>query len=267
MPRLRHCVSASSTSSRSHAEPAHDLARLLGDEEEEVDDVLRLPRELRPQLGILRRDPDRAGVQVAGAHHHAAGRDERRGGEAHLVGAEKRGDDDVAAGFQLAVGLHPDARAETVPHQRLLRLGEPDLPRDAGVEDRGERGGSGSAVVARDENVVGTRFRDARCDSSDADLRNELHGDARLRIRAAQVVDQLLQILDRVDVVMRRRRDQADPGRRHPHARDVAVDLVAGELAAFAGLRALRHLDLELVGVREVVRVDAEAARRDLLDR
>ena len=49
--------------------------------------------------------------------------------------------------------------------------------------------------------------------------------------------------------------------------RDVLVDLVAGELAAFAGLRALRHLDLEFVRVDEIVARDAEASRRDLLDR
>ena len=87
------------------------------------------------------------------------------------------------------------------------------------------------------------------------------------RVRAAQVVDQLLQVLDRVDVVVRRRRDQADARRREADLRDVAVDLVPGQLAALARLRALRHLDLQLVGVDEVVDVDAEAARRDLLDR
>ena len=48
---------------------------------------------------------------------------------------------------------------------------------------------------------------------------------------------------------------------------DVLVDLVAGQLAALAGLRALGHLDLQLVGVDEVVRGHAEAARGHLLDR
>src|SRR5919106_450963 len=37
--------------------------------------------------------------------------------------------------------------------------------------------------------------------------------------------------------------------------------------AAFAGLGALRHFDLQLVGVDEVVDVDAEAPGGDLLDR
>src|SRR5258705_8493234 len=65
---------------------------------------------------------------------------------------------------------------------------------------------------------------------------------------------------------MRRRRDEADARRRVADLRDVVVDLVAGELAAFARLRALRHLDLELVAIDEVVAGDAEASRRDLLD-
>ena len=49
--------------------------------------------------------------------------------------------------------------------------------------------------------------------------------------------------------------------------RDPRVDLGAGQLAALARLGALRHLDLDVVGVGEVERGDAEAAGGDLLDR
>ncbi len=77
------------------------------------------------------------------------------GGEAELLGAEQRGDRDVAAGLELAVGLDPDAAAQVVHHQHLLRLGEAELPRDAGVLDRGERRGAGAAVVAADQHDVG----------------------------------------------------------------------------------------------------------------
>ncbi len=40
-----------------------------------------------------------------------------------------------------------------------------------------------------------------------------------------------------------------------------------GQLPALAGLGALRHLDLQLVGVDQVLAGHAEAARRHLLDR
>ena len=67
--------------------------------------------------------------------------------------------------------------------------------------------------------------------------------------------------------MVRRRRDQPDARGRGADPADVAVDLVARQLAALAGLGALRHLDLDLVGVREVVHRHAEAAGGDLLDR
>ena len=57
------------------------------------------------------------------------------------------------------------------------------------------------------------------------------------------------------------------PWRRVAQAGDVAVDLVARQLAALAGLGALGDLDLDLVGVDEVVDGHAEAPGGDLLDR
>ena len=90
----------------------HQLAHFLGDEEEVVDDVLGQALEALAQHRVLRRDADRAGVEMALAHHDAAGRDQRRGREAELVGAEQSRDHDVAAGAQAAVGLQaPRGRA------------------------------------------------------------------------------------------------------------------------------------------------------------
>ena len=114
---------------RAEAELRHDLAHFLRDEAHEVHDVLGLAGELRAQLRVLRGDADGAGVQMADAHHDAAERDERRGGEAEFLGAEQRGDDDVAAGLELAVGLDGDAAAQIVQHERLVRFGEAEFPR------------------------------------------------------------------------------------------------------------------------------------------
>ncbi len=249
------------------AHRGHEFAHLLGDEEEVVDDVLGQSLEALAQHRVLRRDADRAGVEVALAHHDAAGGDQRRGREAELVGAEQRRDDDVAPGAQAAVGLEHDAAAQAVQHEGLLRLGKADLPGRARVLDRGQRRGAGAALEARDGDVVGARLGDARRDRADADLGDELHRHVGGRVDVLQVEDELRQVLDRVDVVVRRRRDQADAGRRMAHARDLGVDLVAGKLAALAGLRALRDLDLHHVGVDEVLGRHAEAAGGDLLDR
>ena len=230
-------------------------------------DVLGLAGELLAQLRILRRDADRARVEVALAHHDAADGDERRGREAELLGAEQRRERDVAPGLELAVDLEHDAAAQVVHHEHLLRLGETELPRHAGVLDGRERRRAGAAVVAADEDDVGVRLGDAGRDGADAGLGHELHADARARVDVLEIEDELREILDRVDVVVRRRRDERHARRRVADLGDDRVDLVAGELPAFAGLRALRHLDLQLVGVDQVFGGHAEARRRDLLDR
>jgi hypothetical protein len=118
------------------AQLGHVLAHFLGDEEEVVDDVLGLAGEARAQHRVLGGDPDRAGVEVALAHHDAAFDHQRRRGETKLVGTEQRADDDVAAGLHLAVGLDPDAAAQAVQHQGLLRFGETQFPGRAGMLDR-----------------------------------------------------------------------------------------------------------------------------------
>ena len=179
--------------------------------------------------------------------------DQRRCGEAELLGAEQGGDHDVAAGLELAVGLHDDAVAQPVEHQRLLGLGETQLPRAAGVLERRQRAGTGAAVVAGDQHHVGLGLRHPGGDGADADLGDELDVDARLRVGVLEVVDQLLEILDRVDVVVRRRADQPDARRGVPGLRDPRIHLVARQLTALAGLGALGHLDLDVVGVREVL--------------
>ena len=127
-----------------------------------------LPREPLAQLGVLGGDADRAGVEVADPHHDAAAHHQRGGGEAELLGAEQGGDDHVAAGLQLAVDLHDDAVAQAVEHQRLLGLGQAELPRGAGVLERVERGRAGAAVVAGDEHHVGVGLGHAGGDRADA---------------------------------------------------------------------------------------------------
>ena len=128
-----------------------------------------LPLNRGPQFRVLGGDADRAGVEVADPHHDAAGHHQRRGGEAVLLGAEQRGDDHVARGAHAAVALHGDAVPQTVEHQRLLGVGQADLPRRAGMFEAGQRRRAGAAVVAGDQNDVGVRLGHAGRDRADAD--------------------------------------------------------------------------------------------------
>ena len=111
------------------------------------------------------------------------------------------------------------------------------------------------------------RFRHPRGDRADAHLAHQLDADPRRGVAVLEVVDQLRKVLDRVNVVVRRRADQADTRSRMTHRGDLLVDLPARKLAALTGLGALRHLDLDLIGVGEVVDGHPETPRSDLLDR
>ena len=248
------------------AELRHQGTGLFGHKEEVVDDVLGLAGELFAQHRILRGHAHRAGVEVAFAHHDAAFDHQRRGGEAEFIGTQNGADHHVATGLHLAVGLQAHAPAQSVEHQRLLRLGQAQLPGRSGVLDRRPRRCAGAAVVAGDGDVIGFGFGHTRGHRADTHFRHQLDRDRCPRIAVFQVVDQLGQVFDGIDIVMRRRRNQADTRHREPQPGDVIGHLVAGQLPALAGLGALGHLDLDLIGTDQVLGGDTETAGGDLLD-
>ena len=169
--------------------------------------------------------------------------------------------------MQLAVGLHADAAAQIVDHKHLLGFRQAKFPGDAGVLDRRQRRSARAAVMAADQNDIGMRLGHSGRDDPHAHFGDQLHGNPRLRIHVLQIVDQLRQILDRIDVVMRRRRNQLHARNGVPHPGDDFVHLVARKLAAFSRLCALSDFDLQLVRIHQIIRRYAKASRRHLLDR
>src|SRR3546814_6480768 len=110
------------------------------------------------------------------------------------------------------------------------------------------------------------RLGDPRRDGADPRRADELDADARLRIYLLEVVDELRELLDRIDVVMWPRRDQHHARRRMAQAGDEFGDLEARQLAALAGLGALCDLAFYLVAGAQIFGGYAETAARDLLD-
>src|SRR5712672_2078591 len=66
--------------------------------------------------------------------------------------------------------------------------------------------------------------------------------------------------------MMRRWRNERSAGCGVPQTCDVLRDFRGRQLAALAWLRALRHFDLDFIGVHQVFRGHAESSRRYLLD-
>src|SRR5436853_4762683 len=144
---------------------------------------------------------------------------------------------------------------------------EAQLPRDTGVLDGSLWRCARAAIVTADQNDVSVRLRYSGRHGSYTHLGDQLDADARARVGAFQVIDQLLEILDRIDVVVGRRRNQSHTRGRMPHARNLGINFVTGKLPAFARLGALSDLDLQLSSVHEVIAGHAESSRCYLLDR
>ena len=147
-----------------------------------------------------------------------------------------------------------------------MGLGETQLPRETRMGGRGQWRSARTAVVTADQHHIGMRLGDTRCNRTDTDLGYQLHADPSLAVGVLEIVDQLSQILDRVDVVMRRRRDQTHSRRGMTSLGDPGINLGARQLTALARLCTLRHLDLDFFGVDEILTGHTKTTRSHLLD-
>ena len=252
---------------RAKVELGHQLAHFPSDEAHEVDSVLRVAGKFFAQLRILRGHADRARIQMANAHHHAAQRHQRPGCKAELLRSEQCAYDHITAGLELAIHLDDDAAAQVVEDEHLVRLGQTKLPGGAGVLDARQGGGACPAVMAADQHHIGMRLGYACRNRADADFRHQLDADAGVMIGILQIVDQLRQVFDGVNIMVRRRRNQANARRRIADFGDPRIDFMARELTALARLGALGHLDLQLPGHDQVFTGNAKTGRGHLLDR
>ena len=249
-----------------HAKLGHVLPQLLRHKGQVVDDILGLALEPLAQLGVLGADAHGAGVQVADTHHHAAFAHQQGGAEAELLSAQHTADGNIAAGEQLGVALNADAAAQAVQDQGLVGLGDAQLPGQARVLDGGAGGCTGAAVVTGDKDDLRAALGNTGGNGADTGLADQLHVDVGVAVGVLQVIDQLSQILDGVDVVVGRGRDQAHAGGAVAGLGDPGVDLGTGQVAALAGLCALCQLDLDLFGGDQILAGHTKAGRGYLLD-
>ena len=105
--------------------------------------------------------------------------------------------------LQLAVGLHGDAAAQVVEHQGLVRLRKPQLPGQTACLILV----CGEAPVPPSWPLIKTTSAwpfATRGNGPDADFRDELYANTRVMIGVLEIVNQLRQIFDGVDVMVRR---------------------------------------------------------------
>ena len=192
----------------------------------------------------LGRDADVAGVELAAAADRAAEADHRQRAEADPVGAEAVQFDDVMTGPVAAVGPDLDPVADPGLHQRPVDGAGADVRGQADVAQRVLARGSGAALEAGEGDDVGARLGDAEADRADVRHHRDLDRDTHVGVDGLQLVDQLGEVLDRVEVVIVGRRDQVRAGSGVTGRGDLLRDLLPGQVPTLAGLRALADLDL-----------------------
>ena len=84
-----------------------------------------------------------------------------------------------------------------------MRFGDAQFPGHACVLDGAEWRGARSAVHTGDEHCIGFGLDHAAGNGADAGGRDELDADACTRVGPLQVVDELGEVLDGVDIVVR----------------------------------------------------------------
>ena len=210
------------------------------------------------QLRILRGHTHRTGIGITLTHHDTAQHYQGQRAKRELVGTQHGHDDDVLGSLQLSVGLQAHLTAQAVHHQRLLCLSKTNLWRDTSEAHRRGWAGTRTTLGTRDNNQVGLGLGHTGSDGSHATLGNELHADGSRGVDVLQVEDELCQVLDGVDVVMRWRRDERDARNGVTRLGNDLVDLEARQLSALARLSTLCHLDLYLLGIHQVFGSDAK---------
>ena len=225
--RVQQIRAANQIVKLANAQLGHDLAHFFSDKKEVVHYMLRLAGELGAQDGVLGRYTDRAGIQVALAHHDAALHHQGGGGKAELIGTEQGADGHVTAGLHLAIGLHTNPATQSVQHEGLLGFGQADFPGATAMLDGRPGRCTGTTVMARNNYMVSLALGHTGCNRAYTNFRHQFHADSGVRCHVLQVVNQLGQVFDRINVVVRRWRDQ-------PHARHRMAEsaYVFGNLAA-----------------------------------
>ena len=141
------------------------------------------------------------------------------------------------------------------------------FPRKSGIVDTGPRCGAGSSVTAGDEDDLSAGLGNTGGDGTNTGLTDQLDTDAGAAVGVFQIIDQLCEVFDGIDIMVGRRRDQADTGSGVAGFGDPGIDLGPRKMAALAGLGALSHFDLNLLRTVQVLACHAEAAAGYLLDR
>ena len=220
---------------------------------------------MRTELRILCGNTHRTGIQVTLTHHDTTQNDEGCRTETEFLSTEQSHQDDVTTALQLTIYLQTNLTTKTVLHKSLLGFRKSDFRRDTCETHAGCRAGTCTTLGTRDDDEVCLRLSHTGSDGTHATLSYQFYRDSRLRVHILEVEDELSQILDTVDIVMRWRRNQADARDRVTGLGDDLVNLEARQLTTLTRFSTLCHLDLDFLCIYQIFCSHTESTGSHLL--
>ena len=140
------------------------------------------------------------------------------------------------------------------------------LPRQSGMIDGSTRRSAGTTVITADKYNICTSLDYAGSNRTDTHLAYQLNANAGTGISILQVVNQLGQIFNRIDIMMRRRRNQANACRCTAAFGNPWINLATGKLSSFTRLSTLSNFNLDFVGIDKIIAGYAKTAAGNLLN-
>ena len=190
-----------------------------------------------------------------------------RGADVACVRAERDGLEQIGGVADGASDNDRNLITDALITQALINSSQRQLDRDADVVADAGRSCAGAAAVAVDTDDVCTRAGHAGSDCCYIIYGCNLdHNRLLIFGSLLQRVNQLTQVLDGVDIMMRRRRDRVRALRDHTGLGDIRANLESGQMAADTRFCALTHLDFDSSTGFEVILMYAETAGCNLHD-
>ena len=147
-----------------------------------------------------------------------------------------------------------------------MGFGQTQFPRQTSIVDRTAGSCTGTAVITGDQDDTCASLGNTGSDCSDTGLRYQLYRDSGLLVGILQIIDQLCQVLNGVDIVVRRRRNQCHTGCGMSGLGNPRIHFLCRKMTALARLCALCHLDLDFLGGSQILGGNTEPSGSHLLD-
>ena len=244
----------------------HIFTKLLCNKAHEVFYVFRFALEAFSKLRVLGGNTNRAGIQIAHSHHHAAHSYKGSSCKAKFLCTKKCGNSNVTAAHQLAVCLNADTVSKAIHKKGLMCFRKSKLPGKSCIMDGASRSSSCTSVIAGNQNNLCASLCNTSCYSAHTSLRNQFYGNICIFVCIFQVIDQLCQLLNGIDVMMGRRGDQADTRGGMTGFCNPRVNLLCRKVSAFTWLCALCHFDLDFFCRYQIAAGNAKTSAGYLLD-